>query len=335
MNEDTTKDWYLFGTYRLILAMLVVTSHSSDFLPAWVMPLALGNAGVFGFFVLSGFVISEACDRFYAGAPQRFLLNRFLRLYPTYWAACALAFAIYWYIDHPQLNTSPIDLLSNLGIVYVPPGTFLWISVIWAVGIEIRYYLAAAAVSWLAAYLPRHASVVYGLGGLAALGLYIFTCLNGFGILATFRHAPFFVLGASAYFALSRRSRGAAALGAIAALMSIHSYWVYNAQGPTNLLPSTVIFGLVVTMLLGLAAAATKSRRMVAVDKFFGDFTYPLYLVHFPIVALVTSMAEGRSAKYYLVIVIASLVTSAVLIRSVERPLLQLRDHVRRRRLYT
>jgi peptidoglycan/LPS O-acetylase OafA/YrhL len=333
--EKPRLEWRLLGTYRLILAMLVVTSHSSDFLPAWVMPLALGNAGVFGFFVLSGFVISEACDRVYRGEAQRFLLNRFLRLYPTYWAACGLAVAIYLYIGHAELSFAPNIILANLGIVYAPPGTFLWISVIWAVGIEIRYYLIAAAVSWLASRFPARDGMTYGIAGIVALALYGYTWANDFGVLATFRHAPFFVLGASAYFAVARGSRKATALLCAAALLSLHSYWDYNAAGPTDLVPSTAIFVVVVAILLALTAFEADSGRLISVDKFLGDFTYPLYLVHFPIVALVATMAEGRSANLYFSVVLASLAASALLIFAVERPLMKLRDLVRRRRLYT
>lgn len=327
-------EWRLFGTYRLMLAMLVVTSHSSNFLPAWVMPLALGNVGVFSFFVLSGFVISEACDRVYRGATGRFLLNRFLRLYPTYWAACALAVAIYLHIGQVELSFVPKAVFANLGIVFVPPDTFLWISVIWAVGIEIRYYIVTAIVSWLAVRFPARSGLVYGFAGFAALALYSYTSANDFSILATFRHAPFFVLGASVYFTVTQRSRRAAALAGMAALLSLHSYWVYNAMGPTDLVPSTAIFAGIIALLLVLASHSTGSRRVVATDRFFGDFSYPLYLVHFPTVALVAAMAGGRSSKYYFAVVLASLAASSLLIFGVERPLMKARDIVRRRRLY-
>ena len=332
--EKAGIKWRLLGTYRLMLAMLVVTSHSSDFLPAWVMPLALGNVGVFGFFVLSGFVISEACDRVYRGAAQRFLLNRFLRLYPTYWAACGLAVAIYLYIGHEELSFAPKTILANLGIVYAPPGTFFWISVIWAVGIEIRYYFIAATVSWLAARFPARAGMTYGLAGIVALALYGYTWANDFSVLATFRHAPFFVLGACAYFIVGRGCRKATALAGVAALLSLHSYWDYNAAGPTDLVSSTAIFFFVVAILLALTTTTAGSGRLISADKFFGDFTYPLYLVHFPIVALVATMAEGRSAQLYFSVVLASLAASTLLIFAVERPLMKLRDLVRRRRLY-
>jgi len=135
----TAGDYRLFGGYRMLLAWLVLTSHANRYLPDWVGSLALGNVGVFCFFVLSGFVIAEALDRFYPGVPHRFLANRLLRIYPTYWAVCAIAVAVYAAVDHPELRFDAGSLAANLSILYTPSGTFFWISVIWAVVVELRF----------------------------------------------------------------------------------------------------------------------------------------------------------------------------------------------------
>src|SRR6185436_6192013 len=107
-------DYRFFGGYRLLLAWLVLTSHASAHLPAWIASLSLGNVGVFAFFVLSGFVIAEACDRFYPGAPQRFFINRLLRIYPTYWISCAIALGIYLTLGHQELRLEAVQVMSNL-----------------------------------------------------------------------------------------------------------------------------------------------------------------------------------------------------------------------------
>ena len=75
------------GAFRLLLAGLVLVSHSAHLLFPPLKALSLGNAGVLTFFVVSGFVIAEALDRFYRGSPIRFLTNRALKLFPAYWVA--------------------------------------------------------------------------------------------------------------------------------------------------------------------------------------------------------------------------------------------------------
>lgn len=333
MNDATMKDWRLFGIYRLVLALLVLTSHSNMFLPTWVAPLALGNVGVFCFFVLSGFVISEACERFYRGAPHRFLANRILRLYPTYWAACAVAVGLYLYLDDPRLVFTSATIVPNLGIIYVPPGIFLWVSVIWAVGIELRYYLVAALVSFVAHRFSAHARLVYGIAGVGALAVYGISYLSDFGLLGTFKHAPFFVFGAATYFSIAGRTMKATVLMWCAALLSVHSYWIYNAVGPTDLASSTALYIGVALILVLLAKASVSSRKLVKLDKLFGDFTYPLYLVHLPIVTFIDTLAPSKSSKYYLVVLIVSFSMSGLLILLIEHPLLKLRDMIRCRRL--
>jgi peptidoglycan/LPS O-acetylase OafA/YrhL len=65
----------MFGTFRTILAALVVLQHFS---PARLV----GSMAVFAFFTLSGFLMTMLMDTTYRGRPEAFALNRFLRLYP-------------------------------------------------------------------------------------------------------------------------------------------------------------------------------------------------------------------------------------------------------------
>ena len=65
-----------FGTFRLILAVMVVAQHV-----VWIAPpglseilrrAATGNIAVLTFFALSGFIMAEAADQFYGGRPWAF-----------------------------------------------------------------------------------------------------------------------------------------------------------------------------------------------------------------------------------------------------------------------
>ena len=56
----------LFGTYRFLLAIGVVVSHSFLLTPdpdSLAANIGIGNISVMSFFVLSGFIISEAGTR--------------------------------------------------------------------------------------------------------------------------------------------------------------------------------------------------------------------------------------------------------------------------------
>ena len=326
-----SPDYRFFGAFRLMLAWLVMTSHSGNYLPGWVVPLALGNVGVFAFFVLSGFVIAEACDRFYPGAAKRFLANRLLRIYPTYWVACAIALAVYVPLHHPQLELDARSAMGNLLILYAEPGTFFWLSLIWAVGIELRFYFVAALLNAALSAFRSRARLVFVLFGAGALTLYCVTVASDFSRLATFRFAPFFVLGVAAYYAIAQSSRAAALAAGAALPFALHSYFVYNSPGEAPALTTALFSGALALMVA--AAFARVSLRAMRLDKVLGDLTYPLYLVHWPMIYLVDRLLPAKGLPGYGAIAALSM-TAAAGVLLIEQPIARLRDKVRRRRLY-
>jgi peptidoglycan/LPS O-acetylase OafA/YrhL len=53
----------------------------------------IGPIGVFCFFIVSGYLITLTIEAHYADSIRRFLLNRFLRIYPTFWVSMLVAAA--------------------------------------------------------------------------------------------------------------------------------------------------------------------------------------------------------------------------------------------------
>lgn len=332
----------LFGSYRALLAILVLVSHTNMWLPLWVAPLALGNVGVLLFFVLSGFVIAEACDVFYPGKPQRFLLNRFLRIYPTYWAACGVAIAIYAWTPPPEFNWNFVLIFANLSIVFaerLPPSDLRLISVIWAVGIELRFYVLAALVDYLDRFFSQRGKLQPGrlmfLAGVIFLALYVYTWTTGFNRFSVFKFAPFFVLGFIYYRWLRYKSRISILLGVLTLLATLHSYILYNSVTPeTDTASTTLVFVAGLVLFAGLACVPSVYRKMEQVDKRLGDLTYSIYLVHWPIVyAVDQSDLQGYAA--FSTALAVSIGLSALIVLTVEKPFLHLRDSIRRTRLYT
>lgn len=68
------------GTFRLLLAIMVVAQHYSDWcfrgpVPDLVMRVLPGTTAVYVFFVISGFVIIEAVECVYRNRPISFVTN--------------------------------------------------------------------------------------------------------------------------------------------------------------------------------------------------------------------------------------------------------------------
>ena len=332
----------LLGGYRALLAILVLVSHTHMWLPTWVGPLALGNVGVLSFFVLSRFVIAEACDIFYPGRPVRFLTNRLLRIYPTYWAACGIAIAIYVWIPHPEFNPNAYDVFANLTIVLAErmnSNELRLISVIWAVGIELRFYVLAALIDYVDRLMTRRGNLQAGqlmaAVGVVSLALYFYSWTTDFGKLTVLRFAPFFVFGFVYYRWVRYQSVASLLLGLLALLTTAHSYNAYISLGTgTSTLHSSLIFLFGLILFVGLARVTRAPKYLERIDKRLGDLTYSIYLVHWPIVyAVGRSGLQGYEA--FIAALMFSLGASAIIVSVVEKPLLQLRDSIRRARLYS
>src|SRR5262247_2969718 len=78
----------MFGTFRLILALMVMDYHV-------IHPEGFaGPIAVFGFYCLSGYLMTKIINESYADGIHgfgRYLANRALRIYPAYYVALALS----------------------------------------------------------------------------------------------------------------------------------------------------------------------------------------------------------------------------------------------------
>lgn len=77
---------------RGIAALVVVIFHYSLLQPDLLWITKFGVTGVDLFFIISGFVITMSLDRIQFG--HQFIINRFSRLYPTYWTSVIFTFLV-------------------------------------------------------------------------------------------------------------------------------------------------------------------------------------------------------------------------------------------------
>ena len=79
------------GIIRLLLAISIVIVHST---PIFNLTFVGGQIAVQTFFIISGFYMSLILNEKYVGSGsyKLFISNRFLRLYPIFWAVLILAF---------------------------------------------------------------------------------------------------------------------------------------------------------------------------------------------------------------------------------------------------
>jgi len=243
-----------FGAFRLVLALMVVLQHLQYLLPDALRGpfhrMGFGALAVGVFFALSGFIVAEANDRFYAGRPWAFLLNRLLRVVPPYLAALAISAAVQavlWRTGRLALwdfvlGRDPLDpALLAAGVLSLLPGfhtsyvaqDFEYIPFVWTLRVEMAFYLVAVAVAASMSWAGRQAGRVRGqvpaaavAAGFAGFALYLWR--GGPGLLSD---VPFFLLGVCLYAALRRPGlwRGAAVLLAAGCAMAAFPHWALAA----------------------------------------------------------------------------------------------------------
>lgn len=103
-----------------------------------------GVVPVLWFFLISGFVITWTVDR--ARTPMDFVVSRFSRLYPAYWATIAVTVALYWIAPLPGIHFTLRQVLVNLTMLQEYVGIGSVDGVFWSLAIELVFYVLALGV---------------------------------------------------------------------------------------------------------------------------------------------------------------------------------------------
>ena len=275
--------------------------------------LGHGYLGFDVFFVISGFVIPLALEKshFVARDYGSFLLKRFLRLYPAYFASGVLVLVL-WYASslYPGFrgaapHVSARQIVGNLTLtadLLDEP----WLNpVYWTLAIEVQYYLliglcypaltsTSAGIRWaviatwllIPLILPLHATV--------------------------FEYGALFGLGIAAFLYATHRIdlRGfLACLIAGLLVQGLHADWLSA--------------GAALATALAIAWARFEAPRSLV---FLGTISYSLYLVHVPfggkVIHALQRLHGGPGFAYGVILVAVILTVGAAYLfyRAIERP---------------
>jgi peptidoglycan/LPS O-acetylase OafA/YrhL len=279
-------------------------------------------------------------NRTYRFDGKKFWLNRFLRLYPAYYFACALTLValIWWPAQaadyHPALKVSlrPIDWFGVLAMFPFPfyDNAFRPVPPTWSVGVEIVMYFS------LFVFVARRPAFA-GISALAALGYVIAAHWPGVHLdtVGSLPAALFpFSLGSLLFFAGDRVKLPPQILRP--ALVVVAAAWLVNLAACARGASADVTFYVNLLLCVGLvgllAHLQVASKNVRVVDKFLGDLAYPLFLVHWTIgffVSLGRGELHGRGLDLFFPVLAISLAVSVAMIILIDRPLEKLRRRVR------
>lgn len=223
-----------------------------------------GQRGVELFFVISGFSIERSVAS--AGSAREFLIARAVRLYPTFWAALAITFAVTSLFDLPERSVPLSAALVNLTMIPASLRSPLVDAAYWTLERELRFYLLPLALLWVG----RQRFTLHVLLGAVAVQALSYSAQGVPRLLDDLLNVGWAHLFAGGALLARLRARPSAGVVAGLALCVGSSYLV----GPTQ-----CAWGAVALALVWLATGPL-ARVNVRALALLGELSFPLYLVH-------------------------------------------------------
>jgi peptidoglycan/LPS O-acetylase OafA/YrhL len=346
------------GFYRLVLALLVVLQHAAtSILPPSlsqaISPLELGGLAVLLFFIVSGFIITQVAHTTYQDRPRAFLTNRLLRLIPSYWAALLLTTSVTATFaltgttgpiatELSQTPNQPVINLAANALAILPGAPILMralnvepiLELVWALRIELLFY----AVIWLALItrqrLTSSIDRILAIPAIATLIIYLPLMERWRG--GSFEYAPYFLFGCAVYFVCATPHNRAwpmafaLAAGVAIALHQLGRPPVHEAGFERHLMAQYLVLAAAIGLWLALLFQKPAERSQANRDQLAGEYSYPLYLAHVVAMVLTEALIPTPSWAATAIALALSFSLAAVLVGWVERPIANLRSHIRR-----
>jgi peptidoglycan/LPS O-acetylase OafA/YrhL len=272
---------------RGIAALLVMTFHLTTrygqlYGHTTELPVTLpwGNLGVQLFFAISGFVILMTLRNL--RSPLDFVVGRFSRLYPTYWASMfltALLLAL-WPLQGHDISAGQV--LWNVLMFHELFGIASVSGAYWSLKVELIFYVLMFAF-WAFGYLRRPLIVMAAWLVVSIASKFLPTpwTITQFGLLS---FIPWFAIGIAVYAAVNK--------------IEDHPWW--PAIAALSIIDIAVDEGIMRTtwavVVLGVMFAGAKGSFAAFGSKpllFLGLISYPLYLLHEPLSYTFMLRAEG------------------------------------------
>ncbi|MFC4070157.1 acyltransferase family protein [Actinoplanes subglobosus] len=294
--------------------MLSFPGYPANTGPAWLGWLIHGRLAVIVFIVLSGFslAIAPARNMWQLGGARRYLRRRALRILPAYWAALVASAVIATAVPYLPLSEPPTLrsfavyalLLQDAVATPAPNGAF------WSIAAEAGLYLLFPLVLMARRRFGATVTLALTTVPVVAAGLLFPTLSTGSRAIGyTLELAPLFTVGvlAAGIVAAGERLRrrpwlalSALAAAPVLALIAVHDstwtvtryYWLDLAAGPA------------IALFLTAVAAGRPARLARLLNRAplqaLGGYSYSLYLIHMPVVALVSTLVVAKATTSHL-----------------------------------
>jgi peptidoglycan/LPS O-acetylase OafA/YrhL len=328
MKEPTASSRRLTGldALRGLAALAVVVYHYTHHFDVefgtqrdLLFRFTKGHLGVQLFFVISGFVILMTLER--SRSILDFTVARFSRLYPAFWCAALMSWAVIRWADIPYMRISTVDAAMNVTMIPGVLGFHRIDGVYWTLEVELMFYLLMGAIFALRLrrrLLPILAAIITLKISDAIYGW--FPASHPSRSLLVLDHLHLFTPGIVIY--LARDGWRASHLAMLAL-----SYLATASDQHRQFGPDAVPLHTAAVMAIGAVCWAATRWNWRPLEwrpaQFLGAISYTLYLVHANLGYVILHKAHHAGWNPNLTVAIAtlaSLCAAAAVTWGVEKP---------------
>ena len=339
------QQYRFFGAFRLLLAGMVMFQHFvSNAAPmaatSFFLKYEVGSLAVLVFFCLSGFVILESADILYQDRAGAFMSNRLMRVFPHFLITVTLSIGLQWiamqtnglHIERIGEQPTPSFSLPNILLNYISIlpasdrfASYQFVGIAWAVRIEMVFYLVVAFCLLVAHRLQISFALLVLIAVAALAPLFAMTQIP------TFSFLPYFIFGGALYYARKGSRTGYLMLGAAALGM----VWEFASQPTTH--PSLGFardatmqaYILCALILAFVALSCVRTERFSRADAVIGSVTYPLYMYHWPVLIVITSLFADFTYGAFVAGLTTSVALAMLMARLIDPCVDRYRDRIR------
>ena len=311
MMKPRSDVWAVLGGIRFALAMIVLGGHfvvwnASNAAFDQLASLCATTA-VLCFLVVSGFSIAHSVG----GGTDGFYTRRLLRIYPLYLLAIMAGVAAQLWLGLYDVRTPRLVVGNLLFLQTFRYPSLLGNPVLWSLAVEVAFYaLSPLLRQW-------RTSTLMGLLGISGAAFVVFPRLGlpyyinlRFGLPMLFLGWAW-LAGFVYYRCRGHRLAGIVLVTGMVVLTSCNDMFTSRHHQMTVVL---AMLALVASEHVHLSAAA---RRVLSA---LGDLSYPLYLIHVPVLLVYTIRFHHSSPWPLLAMCIASAALMLAIDHQLKRP---------------
>ncbi len=297
----------VLDSLRGIAALMVVTCHLLFMRKGFEFVHVFSYFGVALFFLISGFVITLTIKPY--TSVKHFLINRFSRLYPAYWASVVLIVAISFvmnkgHITNQQTVLANITMFQNWFFIKDIDGTY------WTLHVEMAFYLLMALliiIKQVKNIIPITEFFLLALSFfyMAQQGSYFGTVVQKVNYLLPVANYFSYFFAGICFCSLYRNGSNIYIHLAILASLILCAYTLPFFQNvKLNLLPYLLYFFLLIGIFIIFYLLIYQKLSFLNnyIFNFFGRISYSMYITHFYLsFCFIIPVLEARGVNWVIV----------------------------------